>query len=108
MENDHQHPAVKRGFLTCYLLSEMQEDDQRYQAATSNLYQENRLIIGIAIQVIEERGGWITNSKRETKYPVSPQGLCFKLFFPKTLQAAWVILHLLVEIKCRQCRYNML
>ena len=73
MENDHQHPAVKRGFLTGYLLSEMQENGQRYQAATSNLYQENRLIIGIAIQVIEKRGGGVTNRKREAKYPVSKQ-----------------------------------
>ncbi len=103
MKNDHQHPAEKRGVLTCYLLSEMQENDNRYHAATSNLYQENRLIVGIAIQVVEERGGWVTNRKDETKYPVIPQGLCFKLFFPKFLQAIWVVLYLLVEIKCSQC-----
>jgi len=104
MENDHQHPAVKRGVLTGYLLPEMKENDRRHQAAAGSLYQENRLIIGIAIQVIEERGGWVTNRERETKYPVTPQGLSFKLFFPKILQAAWGILYLLVEIKCCQCQ----
>lgn len=85
MKNDHQHPAVERGVLTGYSLFEMQESDQRYDAATSNLYQENGLVIGISVQVVKQGGGWVTNRKCEAKHPVSKQGLCFKLFFPKIL-----------------------
>ena len=53
MKNNQQDPAVKRSMLTIYFTSEMQENDPCYQAAASQLYQKNRPVIGIAIQVVK-------------------------------------------------------
>lgn len=73
MKNNQQDPAVKRSMLTIYFTSEMQENDPCYQAAASQLYQKNRPVIGIAIQVVKNGRGWIANQKGQTKYPVTPQ-----------------------------------
>ena len=53
MKDNQQDPAVKGGVLTIYRPPQVHKNNHCYKAATANLYQENGLIVRIAIKVIK-------------------------------------------------------